>query len=64
MGKNLVKQTSFRFPDEKMIMKIDKLAKENNRNRRQEVELIIRKYIKDYEEINGEIPIDDVAIDN
>lgn len=64
MGKNLVKQTTFRFPDEKMVKKIDKLAAENCRNRRQEVEFIIYRYIKDYEETYGEIKIDDAAIDN
>lgn len=61
MGKNLVKQTSFRFPDEKMILKIDKLANNNCRNRRQQVEWILEQYIREYEAEHGEIELDEEA---
>lgn len=43
---------------EELKAKIEKIAEENNRSTCKEVELLIKKHIKQYEEYNGEINID------
>lgn len=59
MDRHLQKQTSFRFTDETLIAKLNVIAKKNKRNRNQQVEWILDKYVGEYEAEYGEIPIDD-----
>ncbi len=59
MGKNLVKVTGFRFSDETIPLKLDVIAKEHKRNRNQEVEWVLSQYIKEYENENGEIKLNE-----
>lgn len=61
MGKNLVKQTGFRFSDETLITKLDFIAKANKRNRNQQVEWVLDKYIREYEAEYGKIELDEEA---
>lgn len=64
MGKNLIKQTSFRFSDESIIAKFDYIAKLNKRNRNQQVEWALDKFIKEFEAEYGKIPLEDAAFEN
>ena len=57
MGKNLVKLTGFRFNDETIPKKMDVIARAHNRNRNQETEWALKKYIEAYEKEHGEIEI-------
>ena len=61
MGKNLVKQTGFRFTDESIIAKLDVIAKANKRNRNQQTEWVLDKYIREYEAEHGKIELDEEA---
>lgn len=61
MGKHLIKQTSFRFSDEKIIAKYDYIAKANKRNRNQQVEWVLDKYVREYEAEHGKIELDEEA---
>ena len=61
MGKNLVKQTGFRFSDESIIEKLDVIAKANKRNRNQQAEWVLDKYIREYEAEHGKIELDEEA---
>lgn len=61
MGKNLIKQTSFRFSDESIIAKYDVIAKANKRNRNQQVEWVLDRYIREYEAEHGKIELDEEA---
>lgn len=54
MGKHLYKQYSFRCED-KLIEKLDYIAKKNVRNRNQEMIYSLQYYISNYEKIHGEI---------
>lgn len=64
MGKNLHKVTGFRFTDETLVYKYDVIAKANKRNRTQQVEWVLDKFVQEYEAEYGEIPIDDAALKN
>ena len=44
--------------DETLQKKLKKLAKDNDRTYRAQIENILKNYIADYEKQNGEIPID------
>lgn len=44
--------------EEKHKKKIEYIAEENNRSVSKEVEFLIKKHIKQYEEYNGEIKVD------
>lgn len=44
--------------EENFKKKIEYIADENNRSVSKEVELLIKKHIKQYEEYNGEIKVD------
>lgn len=57
MGKNLVKVTGFRIKDESILEKLNIIAREHNRNRNQEVEWALKKYVEEYELENGKINI-------
>ena len=61
MGKHLISQTSFRFSDQTIIAKLDKISKANKRNRNQQVEWVLDKYIREYEAEHGEIELDEEA---
>lgn len=61
MGKNRIKQTSFRFTDDSIIGKYDVIAKANKRNRNQQVEWVLDKYIREYEAEYGKIELDEEA---
>lgn len=61
MGKNLVKQTGFRFTDETIVLKLDVIAKANKRNRNQQTEWVLDKYIREYEAEHGKIELDEEA---
>lgn len=55
MGQNKIKVTGFRIFNETVLPKIDIIAKNNMRNRNQEVNYILSQYIKEYEAEHGEI---------
>lgn len=57
MSKNKVKVTGFRIYDENILLKLDVIADNNMRNRNQEVNYILQKYVTDYEAEHGEIII-------
>lgn len=61
MGKHLITQTSFRFSDQTIIAKLDKISKANKRNRNQQVEWVLDKYIREYEAEHGKIELDEEA---
>lgn len=61
MGKHLITQTSFRFSDQTIIAKLDKISKANKRNRNQQVEWVLDKYIREYEAEYGKIELDEEA---
>lgn len=46
---------------EEIKKKIEYVAEENNRSTSKEIELLVKKYLKRYEEDNGEIKIDDLS---
>ena len=46
---------------EEIKKKIEFVAEENNRSVSKEVELLIKRHLKRYEEDNGEIKIDDLS---
>lgn len=54
MGKNLKPQFSFRT-DKELIKKIEFIAEQETRNRNQQIEYLIKKCIKEYEEKNGKL---------
>ena len=45
--------------DEKLKKKIKKLAKDNDRSYRAQIENILKKYVAEYERKNGEISIEE-----
>lgn len=55
MGKHLIKTTGFRFSDPDLLHKLDIIAASHKRRRNQEVEWALTQYVKNYEEIHGEI---------
>lgn len=57
MGKNRIKVTGFRIEDESILEKLNIIAKENCRTRNKEVEYALKKYVDDYESVNGSINI-------
>ncbi len=57
MGKNLVKVTGFRISDESVLKKLNIIADKNCRTRNKEVEYALQLYVKNFEEKNGEIKI-------
>lgn len=59
MGKHLIRQTSFRFSDESIMAKYDIIAKANKRNRNQQVEWVLEKFIREYESEHGEIHLEE-----
>jgi len=61
MGKHLITQTSFRFSDQTIIAKLDKISKANKRNRNQQVEWVLDRYIREYEAEHGKIELDEEA---
>ena len=61
MGKNLYKMTGFRFTDEKLVPKLDVIAKANKRNRNQQMEWFLEQYIREYEAEHGKIELDEEA---
>ena len=61
MGKHLITQTSFRFSDQTIIAKLDVISKVNKRNRNQQVEWVLDKYIREYEAEHGKIELDEEA---
>ena len=64
MGKNLHKVTGFRFKDESLVLKFDVIARENKRNRTQQIEWVLHNFVRDYEAIYGEIKVDDAALND
>lgn len=54
MGENKIKAYPLRI-DEELHKKLDKICLEEGRNKNKEIEWIIRKYIRKYEEENGKI---------
>jgi hypothetical protein len=58
MGKNLQKQYQFRANDI-IIKKIDYIAKQNTRNRNQQIEHLLKECISNYETENGELTIEE-----
>lgn len=44
--------------DDLLAMKLKKLAKDNDRSYRAQIEHILRKYVAEYERENGEIIVD------
>lgn len=59
MGEHKTKVTGFRIRNPETLIKLDIIASRNNRNRNQEVNNILEKYIKSYEKDNGEIKIEE-----
>lgn len=59
MGQNKVKVTGFRIYDENILNKLDIIANKNMRNRNQEVNYALQKYITNYEAEHGEIILPD-----
>lgn len=57
MGKNKIKVTGIRIYGEDTLAKIDYIANINTRNRNQEINHALLKYIADYEAEHGEINI-------
>jgi len=57
MPSNLPRYT-LRIPKEYLV-KIRYIAEENGRSANKEIELMIKNRIKEYEQINGSIPLDD-----
>jgi hypothetical protein len=54
-------QTGIRFEPE-VLYKITYIAKQNVRSLNAQLEFLAKECIKDYENKNGEIPVDDEAI--
>ncbi|MGV8149662.1 MAG: Arc family DNA-binding protein [Alkaliphilus sp.] len=40
-----------------LLLKLDYIAEENGRSSNKEIEMLIKKHVKEYEAKNGEIPI-------
>lgn len=59
MGLNKTKVTGFRIEDEKVLMKLNIIAKRNCRTRNKEVEYALKKYVNDYEQQNGTIILEE-----
>lgn len=59
MGKNKVKVTGFRIEDETILDKLNIIAKNNCRTRNKEVEYALKKYVEQYENLYGEIQIEE-----
>lgn len=57
MGANKIKVTGFRIRNPEILMKIDKIATQHNRNRNQEVNNILEEYVEQFERKYGEIKI-------
>ena len=53
--------TGFRFTDEKLVPKLDVIAKANKRNRNQQMEWFLEQYIREYEAEHGKIELDEEA---
>ena len=51
-------QTGIRFEPE-LLYKISYVAKENNRSLNAQLEYLSKMCVKEYEELNGSIPVDD-----
>lgn len=51
---------TLRLSEEKVFRKVQKLAKINKRSTAMQIEFILEKYIKDYENINGTIETQDI----
>lgn len=58
MGKNLKKLYSFRT-DDIVIKKLNYIAESNTRTRNQEIEMLIKEHIKEYERNYGEIKVNE-----
>lgn len=56
MGKHLQSQCMFRT-DEELIVKLSVIAAEHSRTRNKEIEYVLKKYVKEYEENNGTIEV-------
>ena len=54
-------QTGIRFEPE-VLYKITHIAKQNVRSLNAQLEFLAKECIKEYESINGEIPVDDEKI--
>lgn len=61
MGKNTKKGYVFRPENEELLEKIDYIAKESKRNRRQEMELALELHVEKFEKSNGNITIGDIT---
>lgn len=59
MGLNKTKVTGFRIEDEKILIKLNIIAKRNCRTRNKEVEYALKKYVNDYEQQNGTIILEE-----
>ena len=51
MGANKIKVTGFRIRNPEILLKIDKIATQHNRNRNQEVNNILEQFERRYGEI-------------
>lgn len=60
MGLNKTKVTGFRIEDEKVLIKLNIIAKRNCRTRNKEVEYALKKYVNDYEQQNGQIELEEL----
>lgn len=47
--------------DHTLKRKIQKIAKDNDRSFRAQIENILKKYVSEYERDHGEIPLDDLS---
>ena len=54
-------QTGIRFEPE-LLYKITQVAKQNKRSLNAQLEFLAQNCVKEYEEANGEIPVDENAI--
>ena len=58
MGENKIKVTGIRIYEKDTLPKIDYIANINTRNRNQEINHALQKYIADYEAQHGPIEVD------
>lgn len=42
-----------------LLTKLEYIAEENGRSSNKEIEMLIKKYVRNYEAKNGEIPVDE-----
>ncbi len=59
MGANKTKVTGFRIEDESILKKLGVIATKNCRTRNKEVEYALKKYVEQYENLYGEIQIEE-----